>query len=147
MWSITIGHSYNIYPDSIEGFAIDAYAHLNTWLDFLQRYHYRSARLMPDDFIFPSFHLTTGEVHRKKMCTETFMNLLKEFAFASGLVPRDHVGRFPYSTHCLRRGGAQYWFMLAPIGRRWTLSGCKWWGGWAEGEQVRTLICRHPVYT
>ncbi|TRM70317.1 hypothetical protein BD626DRAFT_533627 [Schizophyllum amplum] len=30
--------------------------------------------------------------------------------------------------------------MLAPPGHRWSLSRCRWWGGWAEGENVDTLM-------
>lgn len=41
---------------------------------------------------------------------------------------------------CLRRGGSQYRFMYAPIGKRWSLSIIRWWGGWAAGEQVDTLM-------
>ncbi|KAJ8582301.1 Bromodomain-containing protein [Rhizopogon salebrosus TDB-379] len=33
-----------------------------------------------------------------------------------------------FSTHCFRRGGAQYWFMFAAVGQRWTLAKVRWWG-------------------
>jgi hypothetical protein len=47
-----------------------------------------------------------------------------------------------FSTHCFRRGGAQYRFMFAPVGQRWTLRTVRWWGGWAEGEHVSSFkIC------
>ena len=45
-----------------------------------------------------------------------------------------------YSTHCFRRGGAQYRFMSAPLGERWSLQCVRFWGRWAEGEQVGTLL-------
>jgi hypothetical protein len=48
-----------------------------------------------------------------------------------------------FSTHCFRRGGAQYRFMYAPVGQRWSLAVVRWWGGWAEGEHV----CRPIVFT
>jgi hypothetical protein len=41
-----------------------------------------------------------------------------------------------YTTHCFRRGGAQYRFMYAPVGERWSLNTVRWWGGWAIGEHV-----------
>ena len=41
-----------------------------------------------------------------------------------------------FTTHCFRRGGAQYRFMFAPVGQRWTLARIRWWGGWAQGEHV-----------
>jgi hypothetical protein len=56
-----------------------------------------------------------------------------------------------FSTHCFRRGGAQYWFMFAPVGQRWTLAKVRWWGGWADGEHVCAIkpiifsfLCTHP---
>ena len=45
-----------------------------------------------------------------------------------------------FSTHCFRRGGAQYWFMSALLGQRWPLCCVQWWGAWAEGEQV-SAVC------
>ncbi|KAF8831747.1 hypothetical protein HHX47_DHR1001247 [Lentinula edodes] len=45
-----------------------------------------------------------------------------------------------FTTHCFRRGGAQYRFMFAPIGERWTLARIRWWGGWAPNEKRDTLI-------
>ena len=41
-----------------------------------------------------------------------------------------------YTTHCFRHGGAQYRFMFAPVGQRWTLACIRWWGGWAKNEHV-----------
>jgi hypothetical protein len=45
-------------------------------------------------------------------------------------------GAGTFTTHCFRRGGAQYRFMYAPIGEHWSLARIRWWGGWAEGEHV-----------
>ncbi|KAG2103157.1 uncharacterized protein F5147DRAFT_706769, partial [Suillus discolor] len=33
-------------------------------------------------------------------------------------------------------GCAQYWFMFAPVGQRWSLAMVRWWGGWADCEQT-----------
>ncbi|KAJ7893667.1 hypothetical protein B0H14DRAFT_3666279 [Mycena olivaceomarginata] len=41
-----------------------------------------------------------------------------------------------FTMHCLRRGGSQYRFMFAPLGKRWSLTIIRWWGGWAEGEHA-----------
>ncbi|KAF8233405.1 hypothetical protein L208DRAFT_1048733, partial [Tricholoma matsutake] len=30
--------------------------------------------------------------------------------------------------------------MYAPIGKRWSLCKIRWWGGWAVGEHVDTLM-------
>lgn len=40
-----------------------------------------------------------------------------------------------FTTHCFRRGGAQYRFMWAK--RKWSLKAVKWWGGWSSNENVR----------
>lgn len=45
-----------------------------------------------------------------------------------------------FSTHCYHRGGAQYRFIFAPVGQRWTLAKVRWWGGWAEQEHVGLLF-------
>jgi hypothetical protein len=45
-------------------------------------------------------------------------------------------GAGKFTTHCFRRGGAQYRFMFAPLGQRWTLARVRWWGGWALREKV-----------
>ncbi|KAG1905703.1 uncharacterized protein F5891DRAFT_975873 [Suillus fuscotomentosus] len=45
-----------------------------------------------------------------------------------------------YTSHCSCRGGARYRFMFAPLGQHWSLATIRWWGAWAEGECVDTLI-------
>jgi hypothetical protein len=63
------------------------------------------------------------------MTHDMVQNVITRFASAAGLTKS-------YTTHCFRRGGAQYRFMYAPIGKRWSLSKIRWWGGWAIGEHV-----------
>lgn len=106
---------------------MDMYTHLQRWLGFLQ---IRLGRdLEPNDFIFPYFG-PNGVPHAKREMThEMIQNYLTEFAKAAGLTKL-------YTTHSFRRGGAQYRFMWAPIGKRWSLSIIRWWGGWAIGEHV-----------
>ncbi|KAG0705254.1 hypothetical protein DFH29DRAFT_997043 [Suillus ampliporus] len=45
-----------------------------------------------------------------------------------------------FTTHTYRRGGAQWHWMFAPVGQRWTLTRVRWWGSWAENENHDTLI-------
>ncbi|KAJ7616035.1 hypothetical protein FB45DRAFT_1106987 [Roridomyces roridus] len=121
---------YDIYeqPDTPE---ICMYSHLMAWRKI---YCQRLDRdFEPDDYVFP-YIAPNGIIHPKKpMAHDTIQELLNEFSTGAGL---DRI----YTTHCLRRGGAQYRFMFAPIGKRWSLSIVRWWGGWAEGEQVDTLM-------
>lgn len=64
---------------------------------------------------------------------DTVQKWISEFTTGAA-IPQAAGGSF--STHCFRRGGAQYRFMFAPTGKRWTLRQVRWWGGWAEGEHV-----------
>jgi len=105
---------------------MDMFTHLQCWLKYLEGC--LGCSLESDDFIFP--HIShNGTIDPKHaMSYDTFQKLLSEFVAGAGLTKT-------YTTHCFRRGGAQYRFMYAPIGRRWSLSIIQWWGGWAKGEQ------------
>ncbi|EDR05077.1 uncharacterized protein LACBIDRAFT_303868 [Laccaria bicolor S238N-H82] len=120
---------YKIYQQDIG--AMDMFTHLQRWLKYLEGRLGRS--LESSDFIFP--HIShNGTIDPKRtMSYDTFQKHLSEFVAGAGLTKT-------YTTHCFRRGGAQYRFMYAPIGRRWSLSIIRWWGGWAKGEQVDTMI-------
>lgn len=63
------------------------------------------------------------------MSHDIVQSLLMEFAVGAGL-------DIEITTHSLRRGGAQYRFMFAPLGQHWSLRVVQWWGGWAIGEKV-----------
>ncbi|KAJ7620669.1 hypothetical protein B0H17DRAFT_1164583 [Mycena rosella] len=87
----------------------------------------------PDDYIFP-YIAPNGVIHPKKpMSHDLVQDYINEFAAGASI-------NKIFTTHCLRRGGSQYRFMFAAIGKRWSLSIIRWWGGWAEGEQVDTLM-------
>jgi hypothetical protein len=60
-------------------------------------------------------------------------DLFDEFVKSTGIDKR-------FTTHCLRRGGAQYRLVDAPIGKQWSISRIRWWGGWADGEKVDVLM-------
>ncbi|THU92314.1 hypothetical protein K435DRAFT_862637 [Dendrothele bispora CBS 962.96] len=66
---------------------------------------------------------------------ETTKKKVNKFATDAGL-----PGAGRYTTHCFRCGGAQYRFMFAPIGQRWTLAMVRWWGGWSPNERHDTLV-------
>jgi hypothetical protein len=105
------------------------------WVKYLEEDIY-GRPLEADDYIFPSIGangiVQTGE----HISHDDVQKWITEFAAGADL-PRAN-GTF--STHCFRRGGSQYRFMFAPVGRRWTLRQVRWWGGWAEGEHVRNLF-------
>ena len=82
------------------------------------------------DFMFPLLGPNGVLQPGKALSHETVQKLLNEATTGAGI-----PGTF--STHCFRRGGAQYCFMLSP--KPWLLKRVHWWGGWAEGEQVSII--------
>ncbi|KAJ6579771.1 hypothetical protein B0H10DRAFT_1962836 [Mycena sp. CBHHK59/15] len=115
--------------------ACDAYHWLPKWRQHLQDEIYQRP-LLPDDYIFPAIG-ANGIVQTGEHLSHDDVNKwIKEFAAGAKL--RQQNGTF--STHCFRRGGAQYRFMFAAVGRHWTLLQVRWWGGWAEGEHRDTLV-------
>lgn len=127
------GRDFEIHPQPKIP-EIDMYTHMRQWLGFYEG-QILGRPLLPDEYLFP--HISpNGTAHSTKpMDHSVFQNLLDEFAAGAEL-------RIRFSTHCFRRGGAQYRFMYCPLGERWSLSMIRWWGGWAEGEQVsRALEC------
>jgi hypothetical protein len=84
-------------------------------------------KLQPDDYIFP-YIASNGVIHPdREMTLQMCQNLITEFTEGAGLEKT-------YTTHSFRRGGAQYRFMFAPLGKRWSLSIVRWWGGWATAS-------------
>ncbi|KAK7016148.1 hypothetical protein R3P38DRAFT_3400390 [Favolaschia claudopus] len=106
--------------------ACDSFTWMTRWVKYLEEDIYKCP-LNPDDYIFPATGangiVQTGE----HISHDDVQKWITEFAAGADL-PRAN-GTF--STHCFRRGGAQYRFMFAPV---------RWWGGWAEGEHRDTLI-------
>jgi hypothetical protein len=103
------------------------YNFLLTWIPFYELCIGR--KLQPDDYIFP-YIASNGVIHPdREMTLQMCQNLITEFTEGAGLEKT-------YTTHSFRRGGAQYRFMFAPLGKRWSLSIVRWWGGWATGEHV-----------
>ncbi|KAI4526175.1 hypothetical protein K525DRAFT_189781 [Schizophyllum commune Loenen D] len=123
-------NTYNIYAQP-ELHELDMYTHLLLWIRVLE---FRLGRpLKDDDHIFPYFS-TNGIVQPEQaMSHDVVQDHINKFAQGARVETR-------YTTHSLRRGGAQYRFMFASIGKRWSLKNCRWWGGWAVGENVETLM-------
>jgi hypothetical protein len=101
--------------------------YLLKWITLLKSHLGR--KLEPDDHIFPHFSSNGIPDPARAMTHDMVQNIITRFVSAAGLTKA-------YTTHCFRRGGAQYRFMYAPIGKRWSLSKIRWWGGWAVGEHV-----------
>nr|GAT46595.1 predicted protein [Mycena chlorophos] len=96
--------------------ACNAYYWLLEWRQYLEKV-ILGRSLEPDDYIFPAIgangvvqvgeHVEHAEVQK----------LITQWTTGAKLA----VGHGKFTTHCFRRGGAQYRFMFAPVGKRWTL--------------------------
>ena len=101
--------------------------HLLRWKAVLEAQLGR--KLAADEYIFP-YIAPNGAIHTTRdMSYDSLQKLLARFCKGAAIDKR-------YTTHCFRRGGAQYRFMFAPVGKRWSLSRIRWWGGWAIGKNV-----------
>lgn len=108
--------------------------HFIRWKKFLESY--LGAELKPGDYLFPNIG-TNGVIRTTQPMTYDMLQLLLT-KFCAGAAGTGVVKR--YTTHSFRRGGAQYRFMFAPLGQRWSLNRVRWWGGWAVGEYVSILL-------
>jgi len=116
---------YEIYKQDIT--AMDMFTHLRLWLDYLEGALGRKLEL--HEHIFP-YISSNCQIHPNRVMSQDYIqSLITKFTHAAGLEKN-------YTTHCFRRGGAQYRFMFAPVGERWSLNVIRWWGGWAKGEHV-----------
>ncbi|KAF8128271.1 hypothetical protein EV363DRAFT_1297891 [Boletus edulis] len=122
---------YQLYPQP-QLLASDSFLWLSVWMRWLEVYHY-GRKLDPDDCVFPSIGANGVMQPHEPISHDSVQKSINEATTAAGI-----LGSF--STHCFRRGGAQYRFMFAPVGERWTLAMVRWWGGWAENENRDTLI-------
>ena len=133
------GHVYEIYPQP-EMPAVDVHSHMLVWLQFLETHVY-GRKLEPHNWLFPSIGSNGVVQFDSPMSHDIIQKWIDEFAARAGI----DVSRARLTTHCFRRGGAQYRFMYAPVGKRWTLASIRWWGGWAEGEHVRLPTDSSPT--
>ncbi|KAG1885796.1 hypothetical protein F4604DRAFT_1573111 [Suillus subluteus] len=126
---------YKVYPQpDMPG--CDCFFWMLLWLALLERIHY-NGELEPNDFIFPAIG-SNGIVHRGEHISHDAMQAWIDKATTGAGIPRG--GGDSFTTHTYRRGGAQWRWMFAPVGERWTLARVRWWGSWAENENRDTLI-------
>lgn len=107
------------------------YTHVHVWKKHLMRRLGRA--LNENDYLFPYISSNGTPDTLRSMSYKMSLNKISDFTQEAGLTRH-------YSTHCFRRGGSQYRFIHAPIGERWALNMIRWWGGWAGGEKIDTLM-------
>jgi hypothetical protein len=93
----------------------------------------RGRPITDEDFVFPALASTGKIKFGEPTSRSAFETLLDSVVERSGVLAGRN-GKF--TTHCFRRGGAQYRFLWAD--RKWSLKAVKWWGGWSSNENVRT---------
>lgn len=85
---------------------MDMYTHLQQWITILECE--LGHEVIPDNYIFPCIG-PNGLINPKQaMSHEVVQSLLSEFGQGSRV-------KGYFTTHSLRRGGAQYWLMYAPL--------------------------------
>ncbi|KAH6881190.1 hypothetical protein BKA70DRAFT_1125949, partial [Coprinopsis sp. MPI-PUGE-AT-0042] len=126
------GHVYHLYPKQ-HSIALDAYTAILKWKECYEELIGRP--LEDDDVMFPRIG-THATVHTKlPLTSDAMQKKLTQITSEAGLA---NSRRF--TTHCFRRGSAQYRYMFAPPLQRWKMNRIRWWGGWAEKESKNTLI-------
>jgi hypothetical protein len=88
--------------------------------------------LQKDDFLFPAI-AATGKLKIGTAVGRTEIEKMLDFFSTGAGLLEGRSGKF--TTHCFRRGGAQWCFMWRQD-RKWSLKAVKWWGGWAPTENV-----------
>ena len=126
------GQIYRIPPDHASP-ETDCYTHLLNWV--LHQQKLVAQPLEGADFIFPAIASTGKIKFGESMSQSGFEALLDNIVDRSGVM-KGRNGKF--TTHCFRRGGAQYRFMFAP--RLFSLKAVKWWGGWSSSENVSHVL-------
>ncbi|KAJ7143011.1 hypothetical protein C8R44DRAFT_726298 [Mycena epipterygia] len=112
---------------------IDCYTHVGTWKTHMEKILGRP--LAGSDFVFPAI-ASTGQLKFGECTSRTAFETLLDEVVDKSNVMQGRNGKF--TTHCFRRGRAQYRFLWAD--RKWSLKAVKWWGGWSSNENVGTLM-------
>jgi hypothetical protein len=112
---------------------LDCYMHTVNWISHLEISIGRT--LDKEDFLFPAL-ASTGKLKIGERISRTGWETFMAQIIKCSDVLKGRNGKF--TTHCFRRGGAQYRFMWAK--RKWSLKAIKWWGGWSSSERVSAKL-------
>ncbi|KAF8523314.1 hypothetical protein BU17DRAFT_43932, partial [Hysterangium stoloniferum] len=105
------GHIYEIYPQP-ELPAADLDYHMKVWINYLETHVYGRA-LQDEDYLFPSINVNSVAHPERPMSHDIVQKWIDKFTASTGI---DNSKAWP-TTHCFRKGGAQYQFMFALIGK------------------------------
>lgn len=110
----------------------DSFFWLLIWMRWLE-YAHLGHPMADGDFVFPAVGANGVVQPGEPMSQDNVQKYISEATTGSGI-----EGSF--STHCFRQGGAQYRFIHARGTDKWDLDVVRWWGGWAEGEHVKSRV-------
>ena len=96
------------------GRACDLFFWVLFWMNWVKHVHLGHA-MEAGDFLFPAVGVGNGVLRQEEPLSHDLVQKSLDAAVAGAEIP----GKF--STHCFRRSGAQYRFMSAPLGERWSL--------------------------
>ncbi|KAJ7727072.1 hypothetical protein B0H16DRAFT_1735336 [Mycena metata] len=99
---------------------IDCYMHTNTWKSHMEGLLGRP--ILGSDYLFPAI-ASTGKLKFGECTSRSAFETLLETVVEKSNVMQGRNGKF--TTHCFRRGGAQYRFLWAD--HKWSLKAVKWW--------------------
>ena len=120
IYPLYIANMYQIHPQPQDP-SICCYTKLTEWFDWMEA---RGRSLRPEDYVFPALD-SKGRIKYQEALSQTrIQGWLDQLTNQSGLLAQRN-GRF--TTHCFRRGGAQFRFMFTK--EKWLLKTVKWWGG------------------
>ena len=111
------------------GWACDLFFWTVFWMNWVKHFHLGGMAMAPADFLFPTVGASGALQLGMPLSSDAVQKMLNAAMAGAGL-------RGKYMLHCFRRGGVQYRFMFAPLGKRWPLRCIRWWGNWTEGEKV-----------
>jgi integrase len=101
-------------------------------LALLKHIHY-NGKLEPDDFIFPAIG-SNGIIHHGEHISHDAVQAWINEATTGAGIPRG--GGDSFTTHTYHHSRAQWCWMFMPVGEWWILARVRWWGAWAENENI-----------
>jgi len=110
----------------------DCFYWLLLWISFIELVHYHGP-MGPDDYIFPTMGAAGILQPREPLSHDAVQSWIDE-AVSGANITVSNGGKF--TAHMYWRGGAQYRYMFALVGKCFTLAKVHWWGGWAENKHV-----------
>ncbi|KIK92541.1 hypothetical protein PAXRUDRAFT_792387 [Paxillus rubicundulus Ve08.2h10] len=132
---VDLGNQYKIYLQ-LDLPLCDCFYWLLLWISFVELVHHHRP-LDLDDYIFPAMG-TAGIMQPHELLSHDAVQSWINEAVSGAKIAVSNGGKF--TTHMYRCGGAQYQYMFAPVGKRFTLAKVRWWGRWAENEHRDTMI-------